>query len=67
MTLENIKKMTLAQLVELFTMTGRLVSSECYIVRGWLMDAIEEKNPEGFSNWLDSENCDDAELAMFVL
>lgn len=67
MTPKAIKAMSLKKLVELFTLTGSMTDENIPTVRGWLMNAIEEKNPEGFENWLDSENCADEELASYVL
>jgi len=61
-----LSEMTLKKLVDLFEETSNVDSAEIYTVRGWLMDAIEQKNPEGFDKWLDS-NCDDSELKNYVL
>lgn len=36
-------------------------------VRGWLMDEIMKRNPEGFDKWLDSDYPADSELRKFVL
>ena len=36
-------------------------------VRGWLMDVIEEKAPEGFSKWLDNDTAEDTDLKKYVL
>lgn len=67
MTPEMLKAMSLKKLVELFVLTGHMNDQHIPTVRGWLMNAIEEKNPAGFDKWLDSEECDDAELASYVL
>lgn len=40
--------MKLKKLVELFELTESMNDKYIPTVRGWLMDAIEEKNPVGF-------------------
>ena len=68
MAIEKLKHASLKQLVELFLMTTGMKSAECYTVRGWLMDAIEERNPVGFNKWLDSDDClEDSTIAAYVL
>lgn len=67
MTKESLKKMSIEKLVELFEATTNMKDTMIATVRGWLMDAIEEKNPEGFGAWLDSESCTDESLRAFVL
>ena len=67
MTLEKINSLSLKQLVELFVLTNSINDENIPTVRGWLMNAIEAKNPTGFDNWLESEDCDDYELAKYVL
>lgn len=67
MTLESINEMSIKQLVELFSLTTNMNGEYVPTVRGWLMNAIERKNPDGFDKWLDSENCADEELASYVL
>lgn len=67
MTPEILRTMTLEKLVTLFEMTTDLNDENTPTVRGWLMEAIEQKNPEGFDKWLDSEACEDSELRNYVL
>ena len=31
-------------------------SQELAVVRGWLMDELEARDPEGFEAWMDSED-----------
>ena len=64
---ELLKIMTLKQLVEQFELTESMNDKNIPTVRGWLMDEIESRNPEGFDAWLDSENCCDSELRKYVL
>lgn len=67
MTKESLKAMSIEKLVELFEATTNMKDAMIATVRGWLMDAIEEKNPEGFDAWLDSENNTDESLRAYVL
>lgn len=67
MTKESLTKMSLSKLVELFEATSKIADPMISTVRGWLMDAIEEKNPEGFDAWLDSELASDEALRTYVL
>ena len=67
MTLESIKRMSLKKQVELFELTESMNDKYIPTVRGWLMDAIEEKNPVGFNAWIDSDRPKDSELRKYVL
>lgn len=55
--LDKLKTMTIKQLCELFELTTNYRDPHIPTVRGWLMDEIERRNPEGFDAWL----CGDAE------
>lgn len=61
-----LDKMTLTQLVELFEETTNNNDSMIPTVRGWLMDEIEKRNPDGFNKFLDGFY-EDNELRNFVL
>lgn len=67
MSKDSLKAMSIGALVELFEATTNVKDSVIATVRGWLMDAIEEKNPEGFDAWLDSDCNTDESLRAFVL
>ncbi len=67
MTKESLKAMSLKKLVELFESTTNMKDAMIATVRGWLMDAIEAKNSEGFDAWLDSEDNTDESLRAYVL
>ena len=43
------------------------VTPEIATVRGWLMDALENKNPEAFDKYLDDENCTDEDLRKYFI
>ena len=62
-----LHNMTMEQLVEQFEATERINDRNISIVRGWLMDEIENRNPEGFDAWLDSENPEDNRVRNYVL
>lgn len=48
---------SIAKLIELWNETEKqALDTELTIVRGWIMDALEQKDQEAFYNWLD--NCD---------
>ena len=61
-----LKKMTMEQLLDQWELTTNVNDENISIVRGWLMDEIESRNPVGFDAWLDSENCEDHELRNYV-
>lgn len=65
--MEMIAKKTMRELVELFNVTTKMSDKNISTVRGWIMDEIEKRNPIGFDKWLDSEDCADENLALFVL
>ena len=67
MTKESLKAMSIERLVDLFEATANMKDAMIATVRGWLMDAIEEKNPEGFDAWLDSDCNTDESLRAFVI
>lgn len=62
----NLEKMSTEKLVELFCLTTNMQDENIPTVRGWLMDEIEKRNPEGFDKWLD-EDAEDANLGKYVL
>lgn len=67
MALEMLSRMNLERLVDLFEETTNSKEPHIPTVRGWLMDAIEAKNPEGFDAWLESALASDEDLRDFVL
>lgn len=53
----HIKNASTQQLLELWELTERMERSpELPIVRGWLMDEMEARDPEGFDRWMESED-----------
>ena len=62
----QVKEASTEKLLELWELTEYVTSKELPTVRGWLMDEIESRNPEGFTHWLD-ESCEDSELRNYIL
>lgn len=56
---ELISKQTLDNLLTQWELTSVINDKNIPTVRGWLMDELEKRNPEGFNNWLDSDTEDD--------
>ena len=53
----HIKNASTKKLLELWDLTENMKhSQELAIVRGWLMDELEARDPEGFNAWLDSKD-----------
>lgn len=64
----KIANLTAEQLFNCWEMTEHLsISAETAITRGWLMDEIEKRYPEGFDAWLDQEAPVDSDLRRFCL
>lgn len=49
-----IKGLSTIKLVEQFELTEITNDPHIYIVRGWLMDELEERDAEAFDKWIDS-------------
>lgn len=64
---ESIKKSSTEKLLDLWELTEYTNNPETPIVRGWLMDEIELRCPEGFEEWLDSECPNDKDLRGYIL
>ena len=63
---EKLKHLTLEQLLNAWEATEYLNTPETATVRGWLMDEIERRNPEGFTAWLDQEVPRDQDLRRYI-
>ena len=62
----NLKQMSLSRLLDLWELTETNNDKNIYVVRGWLMDEIESRNPAGFDAWLDQKAPEDKQLREFV-
>ncbi|MDP4117684.1 MAG: hypothetical protein Q8873_00625 [Bacillota bacterium] len=52
-----LKGLSITKLIELWNLADKMeLTEEVVKTRGWLMDALEAKNPEAFNKWI--ENCD---------
>lgn len=61
-----ISKKSTADLVEMFEITEKQEnSSEVYMVRGWIMDELEARDPDAFDKWID-EGYDKSPRAYFL-
>ena len=49
-------------LVNDFILTGRIADPNIPMVRGWIMDELEKRNPAAFESWLDDERNMDESL-----
>lgn len=48
--------MSTSQLVECFTLTdSRMSDPSIPMVRGWIMDELESREPKRFQNWINDE------------
>lgn len=70
MTKDEMRALPIETLCSMFELTGtieNLVKSGVAAVRGWLWDVIQEKEPDGFMAWLDSDDsADDRKLKEYV-
>ena len=64
---ETLKKSSLSKLLDLWELTTALNCPHVPTVRGWLMDEIERRNPDGFDAWMDQDAAEDQDLRRFVL
>jgi hypothetical protein len=51
-----IQTMTTRQLIDTFIVSDTNDDPNVYIVRGWIMDELERRNPDAFDRWLDSDD-----------
>ncbi len=62
-----LKSRSTESLLDIWEETSRLRHTpEIPIMRAWLMDVIEERNPAGFEVWLDKD-CRDETLRNYIL
>ena len=62
----TLRGLPIADLLTQWELTTTLKKPHVYTVRGWLMDEIESRNPEGFDLWLCGEARDET-LRGFIL
>lgn len=64
---EEVARMKIAKrktidLIRDFILSGYVNDSCIYIVRGWIMDELEKRNPEAFEAWIEDERSTDESL-----
>lgn len=52
---EMLSNAQLADLLEEWELTTNINSPEIYMVRGWIMDELQSRNPKAFDEWLDGD------------
>ena len=67
-TPEMLRSMATVKLLDLWEATGAMkYTPELAIIRHWLLDELEIRNPVGFYAWLDQEPAaKDEELRRFI-
>ena len=63
---EKIRRMDTQTLLATWELTTNVNDANIPIVRGWLMDEFELRNPKGFNQWLDTDLCLDEDLRKFI-
>ena len=63
----TLKNSSLKKLLDLWELTAAMNGLEVSTVRGWLMDEIAQRNPDGFDAWLEQDAPEDQDLRHFVL
>ena len=67
MARETLKNSSLEKLLDLWELTDKMNGPQVPTVRGWLMDEIERRHPDGFDAWMDQDAAEDQDLRRFVL
>lgn len=63
-----LSRLSIEQLIKEFDMTEAIpISLELSMVRGWIMDELEKRNPEAFDRWLDLDYPDNESLKKLYL
>lgn len=61
-----LSRLSTEQLIKEFDMTEAIpISLELSMVRGWIMDELEKRNPEAFDKWLDLDYPDNESLKKY--
>lgn len=64
---KKLRTMSDDRLLTAWEFTERLEDPQCPTIRGWLMDEIERRYPEGFNAWLDQDAPEDSQLRHYVM
>ena len=61
-----IRGLPTTELIEVWERTATLEGAEIPMVRGWIMDEVEDRYPKAFAAWIDTEYCRDEELKDYI-
>lgn len=62
-----VHKAPMKSLLNMWEITREVGPSEDNsVIRGWLMDEIELRDPVGFNAWLDQDDPDDYQLRQYI-
>lgn len=64
---KKLRTLTDDQLLTAWESTEHLEDPQCPTIRGWLMDEIERRYPEGFNAWLDQDAPEDSQLRKYIM
>jgi hypothetical protein len=65
---DMLSRLSVEQLIKEFDMTEDIpIRLELSMVRGWIMDELEKRNPEAFDKWLDLDYPDNESLKNLYL
>ncbi len=62
-----IGKLSLEDLLTQWELTSVVNDENIPTVRGWLMEELEKRNPDGFNAWLDSDLAEDNDLRNYMM
>lgn len=60
-----MKMRSTKELVSDFLATSDKRDPRIPMVRGWIMDELERRNPKAYERWIDSEECRDEDLPKY--
>jgi hypothetical protein len=64
---EMIARVSMETLLNTWELTAEMLCGlEVSMLRGWLMDELEKRNPEAFDKWLEGE-AEDASLRKYMM
>lgn len=55
---ETLQRLSTDMLILEFELTEVINDKHVPVVRGWIMEELERRNPEAFNAWLDDEDFD---------
>ena len=61
-----LSDMPLPRLLDQWELTATCTDKNISIVRGWLMDELERRNPSAFNAWLDTSAPEDSDLRKYM-